>query len=107
MCRLQFCAAQRFAAFEPFSFKKCFAFANETQSQMRQRREIATRSDRSFFGNHRMQTAVQHLAKHLDNLQTNPAKAERENIRAQQHHRAYFRLRERPANAASVTPNEI
>jgi hypothetical protein len=74
---------------------------------MGQGRQIAARTDRSFLWHHGMHPAIEHFAKHLDDLHPNPAEAEREHICAQQHHRAHFGLGKRIANAAGVTPNEI
>ena len=74
---------------------------------MRERREIATGADRSFFGNDRMHAAIEHFAKHLDDFEADSAEAERENIGAQQHHGAHFRLGKRLADAAGVTAHKI
>ena len=74
---------------------------------MRQRREIAARADRSFLGNDRVDAAIQHRDKQLDDLQPDPAKAEREDVGSEQHHRAHFRLGKRAADAAGVAADEI
>src|SRR5437879_3833857 len=74
---------------------------------MRQRREITASSDRSLFRNHRMNSAIEHLAKQLDYFETNAAPAKSEHIRAQKHHRAHFGLRKERTNAAGVTANEV
>src|ERR1700738_53892 len=74
---------------------------------MRKRCEIAACSDRSLLGDNRMDAAIQHFTKHVDDLATNSAEAEREHIRAQQHHGADFRLGEWRADAAGMAANEI
>src|SRR6266545_4655027 len=40
---------------------------------MREGREIATGADRTFFWNNRMHAAIQHLAKHLNDLEPKTA----------------------------------
>src|SRR4030088_3079199 len=74
---------------------------------MSKRREIAASSDRSFLGHDRMDTAIQHFTKHVDDLATNSAEAEREHVGAQQHHGADFRLGECRADAAGMAANRI
>jgi hypothetical protein len=44
---LQSSAPQCFGAWDPFSFKKSLAFADQTQRQMRERSEIAAGADRA------------------------------------------------------------
>ena len=52
----------------PLTFKECFAFADDTQSQMRKRRKIATGADRALFRNDRMDAPIQHVANQLDHF---------------------------------------
>src|SRR5712691_1312328 len=74
---------------------------------MGERGEIATGTDRTFFGNDRTDAVVKHLTEHLDDLKTNAAQAQNKNISAEQHHRPHLRLRKRVADAASMTADEI
>src|SRR5215468_4224824 len=74
---------------------------------MRERSEIATRADRSFFGNDRMHAPVEHLTKQLDDFATNSAEAERKHIGPEQHHCAHFGIGEGWADSASVTADKV
>src|ERR1700757_4614830 len=74
---------------------------------MSQRRQIATSSNRSLFGDDWMDSAIEHLTQKLNHLQTNAAKAERENVCAEQHHCTHLRLRQWRADSARVTSNKI
>src|SRR6266581_5092014 len=61
--RLKSSARQRFPAFHSFALKKCLTFTNQGQSEMRERREIATSADRAFFRNEWADASVEHFAK--------------------------------------------
>ena len=74
---------------------------------MRKRCEIATCADRAFFRNNGVHTAVQHLAKQLDNIPTDSAEAERQHVGPEQHHRAHLGFRKWLANSAGVTTNKV
>ena len=74
---------------------------------MGQWREIAAGADRAFFGNNRMYAAIEHLAQHFDDLETNSAEAEREHVGAEQHHRAHLRYRKRIADTTGVAAHQI
>src|SRR4029077_8923027 len=100
-------ARQRFPAFHSFALKKCIAFANQGQSEMRERREIAAGADRAFLRNDRVDAPVEHFAKHLDDFKADSAESESKHVGPQQHHRARLRLRKWIANSASVTANKI
>ena len=54
-----------------------------------------------------MHATIKHFGQQLDHFESDPAKAEREHIRAQQHHRAHFCDRERRANSTGMTSHEI
>ena len=54
-----------------------------------------------------MHARVEHFAQQLDHFRSNAAEAECQNVRAQHHHCAHFRLGERLADAAGVAANEI
>src|SRR5215471_1372995 len=74
---------------------------------MCERREIATGAYRTLFWNDRMHTAIEHLAKHFNDLKANTAEAECEHVRAQQHHCANFRLRKWLTDSAGMAANKI
>src|SRR6202035_1005888 len=74
--RLKFTAPQCFGAGHPSAFKKCLAFADETQRQMRQRRQVAARTNRAFFRNHWTDASVEHFTKQLYDLETYSTEAE-------------------------------
>ena len=87
---------------------KRFALANRGQREMRQRREIAARAHRSFFGNHRRDTAFKHREQaSRRRIGATAAVAERQHVRAQQQHRARFVNRQRIAETARMTAHEI
>src|ERR1700730_1211190 len=73
---------------------------------MPKRCETAACSDRSLLGDNRMDAAIQHFTKHVDDLATNSAEAEREHIRAQQHHGADFRLGEWRGGGAGMAAEQ-
>ena len=89
------------------TLKKCFTLADDAQSQMRKRREIATGADRSLFRNDRMHAAVEHVAKQLDDFAANSAEAEREHVCPQQHHCAHLGFRKWRANSAGVATDKV
>ena len=63
--RLDLCALQRFGACDtraPFGFVNAFAFADQCQRQVRQRRKIAACAHASLRWNHRSHAAIEHLA---------------------------------------------
>src|SRR6266702_5931890 len=105
--RLKSSARQRFPAFHSFAPKKCLTFANQGQSEMRERREIATSADRAFFRNEWADASVEHFAKHLDDFEADPTESESKHVGTQQHHRARLRFGKWIANSASVAANEV
>ena len=54
-----------------------------------------------------MHTAVEHLAKQLDDLPTDSAEAERQHVRPEQHHCAHLGFGKWLANSAGVTTNKV
>src|SRR5437588_46613 len=91
--RLKSSARQRFMAFHSFALKKCLAFANQSQSEISERSEIATGANRSLFRNDGADAAIEHFTKHLDDFEADPAESESKHVGPQQHHRAHLRLR--------------
>ena len=59
-------ADKRIQARHSLASEKRFAFADQSQSQMRERGKIAAGADRAFFRYHRMDAAVEHFTKHQD-----------------------------------------
>src|SRR5438552_16526924 len=74
---------------------------------MGKRCKVATRADRAFFRNNRVHTAVEHLAKQLDDIPTDSAEAERQHVRPEQHHCAHLGFGKWLANSAGVTTDKI
>ncbi len=74
---------------------------------MRERREIAARTDRTFLRNDGMDAPVQQFANHIDDFTADPAETERQNVSPQKHHGPHFRLGQRRTDAASMTAHEI
>ena len=74
---------------------------------MRERREVAAGADRAFLWNNRMHAPVQHLAKQLDDLVTDSAETERQDVRTQQHHRPHLLSGKRISNSACVAAYKV
>src|SRR5260370_32320425 len=73
--RLKSSARQRFPAFHSFALKKCLAFANQSQSEMSERSEIAAGANRSLFRNDGADAPVEHFTKHLYAFEADPARS--------------------------------
>ena len=78
------------------------AFADQRQREMRERREIAARADAALLRDGRIEPGVEHRREQLDQVESRAGESLRDDVRAQQHHRAHFALREqrRPTPAA-------
>ena len=100
-------AAQRVAPRKLFSARDGFAFANDHLRQMRQRSQVARRSDRTLRWDHRMNAPVQHCAKCLHDDRPHPTQALRQRVRAQQHHSPRFGFAERSAHTAGVATHQV
>src|SRR5262249_26808895 len=74
---------------------------------MRKWSKIAAGANGAFFRNDRIHPPVEHFTKQIDDLAADSAQAEREDVRAQQHHRSHLRLRERISNSTGVTADEV
>src|SRR5207249_3105451 len=98
---------QRLGARSPLPFKECLAFANETQSQMCKRCQIAACAYRAFFRNYWTDAPVEHFAKQLDDFETDSTEAEDQDIRPQHRHRSHLGLGQRISNSASVAADEV
>ena len=91
----------------PLIFKKYFAFPDHAQCQMRQRREIATRANAALFGNGRMKSRIEHGDEQLREIGPRTGIPLRDDVGAQQHHRAYLTLGQRWSHTSRVTSHEI
>ncbi len=68
-----------------------FAFANQSQCQMRERSEIAARAHAALRRHKRSHTAIQHFAKRIDDDRAYAGITFRQRIGAQKHHGPGFR----------------
>ena len=94
-------------AVESFAFKCGAAFADDDLREVRERREIAGRSDRTLRGNYWMDFGVEHFAESVDDLGADAAESFGESVGAEKHHGAGFGFAEGIANAAGVRADEI
>ena len=99
--------ATHFRAFERASVLQCFAFADQAQRQVRERREIARRADRAAARNHRQHVVVEQREQRIDQLGAHTRDAGSKAVRLEQQHAPHDRRRERLADAARVTAHEI
>ena len=84
-----------------------FALADEREREMRERREVAARADGPLLGNGRPEVGVEHRAEESRHVGARAREALRDDVRAEEHHRAHFALRERRTHAARVAADEI
>src|SRR5260370_8761059 len=103
--RLKSSARQRFPAFHSFAPKKCLAFANQGQSEMRERREIAAGADRAFLRNDWVDAPVEHFAKHLDDFAADSAESQSNHVGPHNHHRPHLPLLNWIPTSASAPAN--
>jgi hypothetical protein len=100
-------ARQRFASRHERAFETRFPFADEDEREVRERRQIARRADRSLGGNPRYDAAIEHLQKSLDDDVARAGVPERKNLRPQDDHRAHLVFAEIGADAARVAAHEV
>ncbi len=98
---------QRVRARHALALEKSFPFPEQRKRKMRQRREIPAGPDRALLRNDRADVRIQHPDEEFDDLEPNPAEAQREDVGPEQHHCAHLRLRERAADAAGMAAHEI
>ena len=84
-----------------------FAFADQHQREVRQRRQVAARPDRSARRHDGMHTAIDQRDQQLERLDPNAGKAFRQHVRAQRHRRADDGHRQRIADAGGVAAQQI
>ena len=84
-----------------------FAFADQSQRQMRQRSQIAARAHAALRRHHRSDAAVEHFAERVDDDGPHARVPLGERIRPQQHHGAGFRDGERFAHADRMRAHQV
>ena len=84
-----------------------FALADQHQSQVSQRSQIAAGAHASLRRNDGMNAAVQHLAKCVNDYSTHAGKSLGQRIRPQQQHGAGHIFSQRFANARSVRAHQV
>ena len=82
------------------------AAADEREREVRERRQVARRAERSLLGHDGDQVAVQHLDHPLDDLGAHARVPEREHVRAEQQHRARLLARERRSDGGRVRADD-
>src|SRR5213595_528733 len=100
-------ALHGFAAGQSFFAEVRVALTDHHLRQMRQWRKVTRCAHRTLRRNYRMHLGVQHLAKRLHHPRPHAAKALRQGVGAQQHHRTRLRFTQRHAEAAGVGTHQI
>ena len=83
------------------------ALTDHREREVRERREIARRTDAALRGHGRMDPPVQHLNEQLGEHRPHAARAAHQHVGSQQHHRAYGVLCQGLADTGRMAPNEI
>ena len=89
----------------PFGHR--FAFADQHQRGVRERGEVAGRSDAPVSRDDRMDPPIQHVAKQVDHVCSHAGMSGRERIRAEQQDRAHHVFGKRGADAHRVASHEV
>ena len=100
-------ALQRDAARHALPAIDRFAFADDAERQVGERRQIAGGAHRALRGDHGMNAAIQHERQRLGKHRAHAAIAERQRVGAQGHDDARLRLGERRAEPAGVAAHQI
>ena len=105
--RLQACPPQRFAPGQPLAFVERLTLANNHERQVSQRSQIAARTNRPLFRNHRMHTRIQLRDQQFH--QIGPASAESlgQHIGAQQQHGARLAFGKWMAHPARMAAHQV
>ena len=98
---------ESFRARNARSAPPAITFTNDAECQVGQRRQIATRADRSFLRDDRVNPMFQHPEQGLNQFDAAAAMPERQHVRAQEHHRARLRLGEWRSYPAAMAPHQI
>ena len=83
------------------------AFADQHERDVRERRQIAARADRSAAGHVRVHAAVERRDERLERLDANAGESLRQHIRAQRHRRAHGAHRQRLVDAGRVAAQQV
>jgi hypothetical protein len=84
-----------------------FAFADEDQGEMRQRREVAAGAHRAAARHARMDAAIEQRQQRLERLDANARVAFGEHVGAQRHGGAHAAHRQRRVDAGGMTAQQI
>jgi len=84
-----------------------FAFADEHQAEMRERRKIAAGTNRSATRHARVHTTVEQFNQQLERATANPGEPFGQHIGAQRHGRPDCPFRQRLTNSGCVAPQQI
>jgi len=83
------------------------AFADQTERQMCERGEIATRPDTPLLRHWRVESRVEHARQQIDEIRSRARETLGDDIGAQQHHRPYLTFGEMRADTHGVAAHEI
>ncbi len=83
------------------------SLADQREREMRQRREVSARAHAALLRNRRKESRVQHAGEQVREVDARARKALGDDVRAQQHHRADFALREQVADTGRVASHEV
>src|SRR6185369_13243690 len=101
------CCATYLSAFDHPAVVHGFAFADQAQRHVCERREISGRAHRAAARNHRKHVVVQHREQCVDQFSAHTGNTRRETIGLEQQHATDDRCRERLADSDGVTAHEI
>ena len=99
-------AGERLRSSDALSVEERIALADQRERQVRERSQVAARSDRASTRDARNEAAVQALEQVLDRLDARAGVALRECVRAEEHRRADDLVRIRIADTRRVTSEE-
>ena len=100
-------ALQRDGAADAAERRQHFAFADQHEREMRQRREVSAGADRAPARHDGMNVRVEQREQRVDGRQPDARVAAREHVGAEQHHRAHGVRRERLADAGRVAAQQV
>jgi hypothetical protein len=98
---------QRIAAGDHAALVVRLALAREHQGEVRERREITRRAHAPLPRNARVDVLVEHRAEQVGEDVAHARVAQRDDLRAQQHHRAHLGDRQVRADAARVAADQV
>src|SRR5450759_4423635 len=83
------------------------SLADESEREVRERREITTRANASLLRNRRIDIGVQHLENEIDELGTRAGVALCDHVGAEEHHRSHFALRQAISDSRRMAADDI